>query len=70
MIIKPNPDVCRNCSKQENCDCLCHTTNLFDNPHEKINGIPDFDQELSASIELTEDRRWGTGRREKDWIEK
>ena len=69
MITKPNPSICRNCNKVPDCDCLCHTTDLFDNPHDKIYGQIGFNKEIAGMIQLGQDRRWGNGKTEKDWIE-
>ena len=69
MIPKPSPDICRNCSKVANCDCLCHVSDLFENPHDKIYGQIGYDKEIAQQIRLGEDKRWGVGKTEKDWIE-
>jgi len=68
MITKPDPSICRNCAKVEDCKCLCHTTDLFTHPHDIIYGQIECDKEIVAQIKLGEERRYGPGRTEKDWL--
>lgn len=69
MITKPNPDVCRNCAKVADCDCLCHISDVFTSPHDKIYGVLGEDREMIATIRAREDARWGHGKTEKDWLD-
>ena len=69
MITKPSPDICRNCSKVPDCDCLCHSSDIFNNPHDKIYGQLGPDKEIMASIRSRQDSRWGPGKTEKDWLD-